>query len=107
MKTHLSTNDQQGATWQQRVVDRMRKALRPLQRLLAQLKTLLDAIDGAKADARDRRSVVITVRRSDPLGACASHTSWSERQPRALALIPVPIATAQPDPRGQRRHRHE
>lgn len=107
MKTPLSTNDQQGVTWQQRAVDRLRQALRPLQGLLAQLHTPLDGVDGEKAGAHQRRSVVITVRRSDPPGASASHTSWSERQPRALGLIPVRIATAQPDPRGKRRHRHE
>lgn len=106
MKTHLSANDQHGATWQQRVVDRLRKALRPLQWLLAGGDTPLDGIDLAKTGARQRRSVVITVRRSDPC-ASASHTSWSERLPLALALIPVRVATAQPDPQKRLDHRHE
>jgi len=105
MKTHLSSKDQQGATWQQRVVHRLREALRPLHGLLAQLNTPLDGIDGAKTVAHQRRSVVITLRRSNSLGGPASHTSWSERQPRARALIPIRIATAQPHPRGQHRHR--
>ncbi len=107
MKTQLSTNHPQDAAWQQRVMDRLRKALRPLQWLLARVNTPLDGIDGAKAGAHQRRSVVIAVRSSDPLGASASHSLWSARQPRALALIPVRIATAQPDPKGQRRHRNE
>jgi len=84
MQTQFGTNVQQGATWQQRVVDRLRSALRPLRWLLARANTTpLDGIDGAQVAAR------------------------SERQPRALALIPVRIATAQPGPRGRRRHRHE
>ena len=107
MQTQFGTNVQQGATWQQRVVDRLRKALRPLQWLLVRGNTPFDGIDGAKAVADPQRSVVITMRSSDQLAASTQHTSWSERQPRALALIPVRIAAPQPDPREQRRHRHE
>ena len=107
MKTQLSRNDPQDAAWQQRVMDLLRSAFQPLQWLLARVNTSPDLIDGAKAGAQQRRSVVITVRSSYPLGASASHTSWSARQPRALALIPVRIATAQPKPGEQRRNRHE
>ncbi len=105
MKTRLGSNGQQDAAWQARVIDRLRKALQPLQWLLAQVNTSPDGVDGAEAGVQQRRSVVITMRSSYPLSASASHTSWLARQPRALALIPVRIATAQPDPRGQRRHR--
>lgn len=107
MKTHLNTNDQQGATWHQRVVDRLRKVLRPRQWLLARDNTTTDGIDGGKAVAHQRRSVVFTVRRSDQLGASASYIAWSERRPQALALIPIRIAAAQLCPRGRSRHRHE
>jgi len=108
MQTQFGTDVQQGATWQQRVVDRLRSALRPLRWLLARANTTpLDDIDGAQVAADPRRSVVITMRSSDQIAASAQHTSRPERQPRALALIPVRIATAQPGPRGRRRHRHE
>ena len=82
MKTQLSRNDPQDAAWQQRVMDLLRSAFQPVQWLLARVNTSPDVIDGAKAGAQQRRSVVITVRSSYPLGASASHTSWSARQTR-------------------------
>lgn len=107
MKTQLSTDDQQDSDWQQCVVDRLRMALRPLPWLLARGNTSLDGLDGAKVGANPRRSVVLAMSRSDQVGTSAPHISRSGCQPRALALIPVRIAAAQPDPRGQRRYRHE
>lgn len=107
MKTHLITHGQQGADGQQRVADRLRRALRPLQWLLARFNTLLEGLDGPKFTGSSRRSVVNTVRSSDSFGAPASHASWPARQPRALALIPVRITTAQPNPRELRRDRYE
>lgn len=107
MKTHLDANDQQGATWQQRVVDRLRKVLIPRRGLLARVNTTPDGIDAGKSGAHQRRSVVYTVRRSGQLDASASSTAWSERQPQAPALIPIRIVAAQPCPRGRSRHRHE
>ena len=107
MKTQIGGNGQQDAAWQQRVIDRLRKALQSLQRLLARVNGSPDGVDAAKAGAQQRRSVVITMRDSCSFSASASHTSWSARQARALVLSPVRIATAQPDPCGQRRHRRD
>ena len=107
MKTQFSTNDQPDAASQLRFMDLLRKVLQPLRRLLARVNTSPAGVDGAKAGVHQRRSVVLTVRRLNPLAASASHISWSARQPLALALIPVRIATAQPDSRGRCRRRHE
>lgn len=110
MQTHLRTNDPQGAgwpDWQQRAMAGLRNALRPLLGLLAQLSRPFDGSDGAKPGGHQRRSIVITVRRSDRRGGSGSHSPWFAHQPQALALIPIRTATSQPTPRGQRRHRHE
>ena len=107
MKTQLRATDPQSAAWPQRVVDRVRSTLRPLRRLLALVNmTPLDGLDAAKVAPDPRRSVVITMGRSNQLTASARHTSWPACQPQALALIPIRISAVQRDPRGPRRQRH-
>ena len=107
MKVHLHSNDQQGTHWRQRILARLRQALRPLQWLLAQVKARLEDINGARAGVVKRGSVVITLRGSDHVMGCAMDRRWFERQPQALALIPVRIAATQPMRQGRRRDRHK
>ncbi len=106
MKTCSSSKKQQRATWQQRLIDRLHAALGPMRRLLARGNAALAGI-AQKPAANPRRSVMITLRRSDLLDASATNTAWSERPPCSLGLIPVRIASAQRNLQGKRSHRHE
>lgn len=107
MKTQLTSNEPQSAFWLQRVVDRVRSQLQPLRRLLALVNApLLDRIDAAKAAPDPRRSVVITMGRSNRFAASTEHTSWSAWPSEALVPIPIQISAVQRDPRGPHRRRH-
>ena len=74
MKVHFHATDPQGARWQRRSLERLRQALRQLQRLLARVKVRLEDMHRAVlAEPRPVALALIPIRAVQPQSSRRSH----------------------------------
>ena len=87
MDMQFRSPDPEGALWQQRCLDRMRRALRRMHGAVAQVRVRLEDINGPDGGVDKRCRVEVAVIGQEPVAVTATARSWQSSIEAAATVL--------------------